>query len=116
MNPEIKAGILSTVYAIWLHNHWLIGLLLAIVVSALFLIKKPKRKLVFFLIGFIFLLIQFEYQKHFGKQLEQQTITSIIIQGEHLRTRSVLEDFFQKLIPFGLWVGGWLSIILGILS
>ena len=69
-----------------------------------------------FLLGFILLLLQFEYQKHFGKILEQQTINSVVIQGESLRARSVMEDVFQKLIPFALWLGGWGMIILGMLT
>jgi len=116
MNPTLKAGLLSTIYATWLHNNLAIGLLLAIAIAILLLIRKPKRKYVFFLIGFTLLFIQFEYQKHFGKQLEEQTVTAIIIQGEQLRAKSILEDFFQKLIPFSLWLAGWGAIILGILG
>lgn len=115
MTTALKVGLLSTIYATWLHNNLVIGLTLVIGASALMLIFKPKRKLVFFLLGFILLLLQFEYQKHFGKTLEQQTITSVIIQGESLRARSVMEDFFQKLIPFVLWLGGWGMIVLGII-
>jgi len=116
MNTTLKVGVLSTIYSTWLHNNLAIGLALAIGVSALLLIFKPKRKLVFFLLGFIFLLLQFEYQKHFGKALEEQTINSVILQGESLRAKSVMEDFFQKLIPFALWFAGWILVFLGVLS
>ncbi|HUS60280.1 MAG TPA: hypothetical protein VMX76_02780 [Nevskiaceae bacterium] len=116
MSTTLKVGLLSTIYSTWLHNSLAIGLVLAVAVSALMLIFRPKRRLVFFLLGFILLLLQFEYQKHFGKTLEQQTITSVIIQGESLRARSVMEDVFQKLIPFALWLGGWGMVVLGILG
>ncbi len=116
MTNTLKAGLLSTIYATWLHNNLAIGLVLAIGISALLLIFKPKRKLVFFLLGFILLLLQFEYQKHFGKALEEQTINSVILQGESLRAKSVMEDFFQKLIPFALWAGGWGMVFLGMLG
>ena len=114
MPTTLKVGLLSTIYATWLHNNLAIGLLLAIAVSVLLLIFRPQRRFVFFLLGFIFLLLQFEYQKHFGKALEQQTINAVILQGESLRARSVMEDFFQKFIPFALWLGGWGLVFLGI--
>jgi len=114
MSVGLKAGLLSTIYATWLHNSLAIGLILGIGLSAIWLIFKPRRRLVFFLLGFILLILQFEYQKHFGKALEQQTINSVIIQGESFRARSVMQDFFQKLVPFALWLGGWGLIFLGI--
>ena len=114
MGNDIKIGILSTIYTTWLHNNLAIGLFLGIAISALFLIFKPKRKLVFFFLGFLLLLLEFEYQKHFAKVLEQQTINSMIFQGQHLRTKSVLEDVFQKIIPFVLWLAGWMLVFLGI--
>jgi hypothetical protein len=70
---------------------------------------------VFFLLGFLFLLVQFEYQKHFGKALEEQTINSVILQGGHLRTKSILEDIFSKLIPFVLWAAGWGMVVVGMM-
>ena len=116
MSTSLKVSLLTTIYSAWLHNSLAIGLVLAIGFSALLLIFKPRRKFVFFLLGFIFLLLQFEYQKHFGKALEEQTINSVILQGESLRAKSVMEDVFQKLIPFSLWAGGWGLIFLGLLS
>ena len=116
MSTNLKIGILSTIYSTWLHNNLAIGLVLAIGFCALLLIFKPKRKFVFFLLGFIFLLVQFEYQKHFGKALEEQTINSVILQGESLRAKSVMEDFFQKFVPFAFWLAGWGSIFLGLIS
>lgn len=115
MTSDLKAGILSTIFATWLHNNFAIGLIVAIMVVAVLMVFKPKRKLVFFLFGFLFLLLEFEYQKHFGKALEEQTVTSVVLQGGHLRTRSILEDFFQKFIPFFLWLGGWGLVLLGVI-
>ena len=114
MSPDLKVGILSTLYATWLHNSLAIALVVAIGFSALLMVLKPKRRLVFFFLGFLFLLLEFEYEKHIGKSLEEQTINSVILQGQHLRTKSLLEDLFSKLIPFGLWLAGWALLLLGI--
>lgn len=116
MTADLKVGLLSTIYATWLHNSLAIALVAMVGISALLLVLKPKRRLVLFLLGFLLLLLEFEYRKHFGKVLEEQTINSVILQGGHLRTRSLMEDFFQKLIPFGLWLGGWGLVLLGIVS
>jgi hypothetical protein len=113
MSADLKVGLLSTIYATWLHNNLAIALFLGIVLAVVNLVIKPRRKFVFLLIGFILLLLQFEYQKHFAAALEQQTVNSIILQGEHVRAKSFLEDFFQKLIPFGMWIAGWGMVFLG---
>lgn len=115
MPVDLKTGLINTVYATWLHNNLAIALVLGMGVALILLIFKPKRKYVFFFLGFLLLLLQFEYQKHFGKALEEQTITSIITEGEHYRAKSLMEDFFQKLIPFGLWLGGWGAVFLGLI-
>jgi hypothetical protein len=116
MTADLKVGLLSTLYATWLHNSLAIALVVMVLACAGLLVLKPKRRFVFFLLGFLLLLLEFEYRKHFGKALEEQTINSVILQGDHLRTRSLMEDFFQKLIPFGLWLGGWGLVFLGILA
>lgn len=115
MSSDLKVGIISTIYATWLHNSLAIALFAAIIFSALLMIFRPRRKFVFFFLGFLLLLLEFEYEKHFGKALEQQTINSVILQGEHLKARDFLSDFFGKLIPFFLWAGGWGMIFLGML-
>ena len=87
-------------YATWLHNSLPVALFIAVAVVLFFLIRKPRRKYIFLLVGLVMLLLEFEYVKHFGKNLEEQTITSVLIQGGHLRTKSVLEDIFQKIIRY----------------
>jgi hypothetical protein len=114
MSVDLKLGLLRTLYATWLHNHLAVGLILAMGICALALVMRPKRRLVFFFLGFLLLFLQFEYQKHLGPALEEQTIASVIIEGEHWRAREVMEDFFQKLVPFAFWVGGWSLVFLGL--
>lgn len=115
MSSDLKVGILSTIYATWLHNNLVIALVLLMLVAAVGLILRPKRKFVFFFLGALLLVLEFEYQKHFGKSLEEQTINSVILTGGHVQTKSILEDFFSKMIPFSLWVAGWGLVILGMI-
>lgn len=115
MATDLKVGILSTIYATWLHNNSAIALLLGMILVAGLMIWRPKRKLMFVFLGLLLLLIQFEYQKHFGKALEEQTVNSMILQGQHPRAKSVMEDVFQKIIPFVLWLAGWGLVFLGVI-
>jgi hypothetical protein len=115
MNAALGSGILTTLYNTWLHNSLAIALVVGILLTAILLIMKPKRRLVFFLIGFLLLLLEFEYRKHFGKALEEQTIRAVLIEGESLRARGVLEDLFSKAVPFLLWLGGWGLVFLGVI-
>lgn len=114
MTSDLRQGILSAIYSTWLHNSLAIGLVLGIGLTAILLIFKPKRKYVFFLLGFILLLLQFEYQKHFGKALEDQTIIAVIGQGESPGARSLVRQVFSKAIPFLLWFFGWGLVFLGV--
>jgi hypothetical protein len=113
MSRDLQAGLLSTIYSTWLHNNFVLALIAVIFFAAFLLLRHPQRKYVFFLLGFLLLLLEFEYQKHFGKALEEQTINAAIWQGGHLRAKSVLEDVFTKLIPFTLWLLGWAGVVLG---
>ncbi|MFH1841109.1 MAG: hypothetical protein ABH807_03075 [Candidatus Shapirobacteria bacterium] len=115
MSSDLKVGLLSTIYATWLHNHFVLASTAVILFAAFLLLRQPRRRYVFFLFGFLFLLLQFEYQKHFGKALEEQTINSVILQGGHLRTKSIIEDVFSKLIPFGFWLVGWGMVALAMI-
>jgi len=115
MPADLKLGLASTLYATWLHNSLPVALFFLIGLAALLLVFRPRRSLVLFLLGFILLFLEFEYRKHFGKDLEEQTITSIIAGEGHIRARSFLEDFFQKLIPFLLWASGWGAVALGMI-
>lgn len=113
MTNDLKAGLFSTIYSTWLHNNFVLATVAIIIFAIFLLLRQPRRKYVLFLLGFLFLLLQFEYQKHFGKALEEQTVNSVILQGGHVRVKDVLEDIFSKLIPFTLWAAGWGMVALG---
>ena len=114
MNPNLKANFLSLLYTTWLHNNFAIAMVIGVFLTAAFLIFKPKRKYVFFLLGFLLLLVGFEYQKHFAKALEEQTIRTMLIENEDIVMRNFFEDFFQKAVSFFLWLAGWGLVFLGI--
>lgn len=67
----------------------------------------------FFFLGFFLLILQFEYLKHFQGHLEEQTIQTAVLQEGQSKARKAISLFFNRLIPFGLYLGGWGMIFLG---
>ncbi|MDO5561159.1 MAG: hypothetical protein Q4G02_00040 [bacterium] len=112
----MKQGLFQLIYFTYLHNQLAIGLALAALVSLFILIKKPARRYVFFFIGFILLLLHFEYQKHIVQDLAEQTISTLFLEEGHYRWRWFTKVTLYHLTPFLLWLAGWGSVILGILN
>lgn len=114
--PTAERALTQTFYATVNHNlpvmMYVCGLLLVIML----LFIKPNRKLIFFLLGFALLAFNFEYVKHIAEQLLIQTQTSIESTGyQSLKSKRIMDIFFQDLVPFGTYVGGWGLIFLGII-
>jgi len=116
MPGDLKSGLLLTLYTTWLHNSLVIALVAGFLLTCFLMILKPKRRLIFFLLGFLFLILEFEYRKHFGEALKEQTINSIMAQGGGFQVKRQVEDFFQKVLPFALWATGWAMIFLGMIA
>ena len=87
-----------------------------IIVSLFLLLRKPERIYVLFLLGFTLLLARFEYLKHVVNPLYKQTVGVVITeQGEYLRTRRLMDLFFNDIIPLVLYIFGWSSIFLAMI-
>ena len=61
MNPALKQGVFQLIYNTFLHNSDAIALFFGIIVCIVLLFRRPKRILMFFLVGFTCLLLRFEY-------------------------------------------------------
>ena len=116
MSPVVKQGIIQLIYSTFLHNSETIALFIGIVLTLFLLFRKPKRVYLFFLIGFVCLLIRLEYLKHIVDPLEQQTVGVVITEEGHFRTKRWIDLFFNDLLPLGMYLAGWGSIFLGISS
>jgi len=114
MSPVVEQGLIQLLYATFLHNSEVIALFLGIVLSLVFLLRKPKRVYVFFLIGFSLLLLRFEYLKHIVDPLQKQTVGVVVSEEGYFRTRRWLDVFFNDLIPLGLYILGWGGIFSGL--
>lgn len=112
----MKQGIFQLIYFTYLHNELVIGLFLALLASIICLIKKPTRQLVFFLLGFLCLILQFEYQKHIVQGLAEQTIATLFLEEGHYRGRWLTQVAIYHLVPLLLWLAGWGCVILGIIN
>lgn len=109
---SLTDGIIDTIFLTFVHNQDAIGYFIGIIVSVLILFYKPSRTNLLLLIGFIFLLFGFEYNKHIIAPLEDQTISSIGAEGG---SAVFLKRIFQKLLPVCFFAIGWGGVLGGII-
>lgn len=113
MSPTLQNNLFDLVYWTFLHNSEAIALFLSMAVALGLLLWRPRREFVLWLIGFTLLLARFEYLKHVVDPLFNQTLEVVIRTEGHYRARKLMDIFFYDVIPLLLYVGGWLSIWIG---
>ena len=109
-------GIFNLVYFTFLHNYDVLGFSLATIVSLVLLIKHPTRQHVFFFIGFLLLILNFEYQKHIVQGLAEQTADILFTTEGNYRAQWLTRIAFYHLAPLLLWLAGWGGVVLGIVN
>ncbi|MEO8582078.1 MAG: hypothetical protein ABI425_05920 [Patescibacteria group bacterium] len=112
---SLKAGFFQLFYFTFLHNADAIAYLVGILFIFALLIKKPSRVLILFLLGFILLELRFQYLKHIVDPLYDQTVGAMIQTSSFLKTRKFFDILLNDLVPMGLYVGGWGSMMAGML-
>ena len=116
ISPQLQQGLFNLIYFTWLHNSQAIAYFIGAVITLILQFKKPNRKNLLFFVGFLVLLINFEYQKHFIDPLLEQTIQVVLEQGSTAtRFQRFANFFFQKLIPFSSYIIGWGGIFIAII-
>jgi 4-hydroxybenzoate polyprenyltransferase len=111
ITPDLRQNIFYTVYFSITHNFPALFYALGIVAAVALSIIKPSRKSVFLLLGFILLLLGFEYEKHIVEGLREQTINSLITIQEHNKVRRVINVLTLKALPLGLPLLGWVFVL-----
>lgn len=111
--PDTQQNILYTVYFILLHNLLPVIYTVGIVTSILWAFYKPSRSSILLMLGFIVLLLAFEYNKHILEPLKQQTINSLITERQSYRIERIVTVTLSKLVPLGLPLSGWGMVIIG---
>ena len=109
---SLTNGLIDTVFLTFSHNQDAIGYFLGIIISVGLLFYRPSRINMLFLVGFIFLLFGFEYNKHIIAPLEDQTISSIGAEGS---SAVWLKRLFQKLLPVVFFAIGWGNVLGGLI-
>lgn len=102
-------------YFTFLHNYQVLGFSVMTAVSLVFLIKKPSRTMVFFFVGFLLLILHFEYQKHIVDNLAEQTADVLFTTGSYYRTQWLVKVGFYHLLPLLLYLSGWTLVTLGMI-
>lgn len=115
ISPQLQQGLLNIVYFTWLHNSEAIAYFIGIILTLFLQFKHPNRRNLLFFIGFLVLLLNFEYEKHFVEPLLNQTVQAVLEQGATAnRFQKLISFFFQKFIPLISYLIGWGSLFLAI--
>src|SRR3989338_1007221 len=94
------------------HNDPLIFLVPVILVAFVALIAKPRRRVVFLLLGAILLLLQFEYTKVIFKELKSDWLNQIFAVDFRFRRILLATFFFQDIVPFIMSLFGWSLLVI----
>ncbi|OGC51825.1 hypothetical protein A2982_03795 [candidate division WWE3 bacterium RIFCSPLOWO2_01_FULL_39_13] len=112
----LSGSITNTIFLTFLHNQYAIGFFMGMVLSFLLLLLRPSRFAVLLLLGFLALLLGFEYNKHIIEPLQDQTLSSLNLGQENTPSKLLVLRTFQKLLPIGFFIIGWGSIFTAIFS
>lgn len=111
ISQNLQQGLFNLIYFTWLHNSQAIAYFFGIILTLYLQFKNPNRKNLLFFVGFLFLFINFEYQKHFVDPILEQTLQTVLEQGATgQRFQQITNLFLQKIIPFSMYIIGWGSI------
>ncbi len=112
----LKQSLFNTAFLTFAHNQYAIAFFFGALIALGLLIYRPSRFATFLLVGFLTLLVGFEYDKHILEGLQNQTLESLSLEGEDAGFRSLLVGGFQKILPLGFFAVGWGSIFLAIIT
>jgi hypothetical protein len=115
--PDLKENIIQSLYLIFTHNQIVIAYTAGAVLAGVLSFIRPNRFHLLLLFGFLILAFNYEYDKHIIEPFRNQTIQSIVGEGNHVRARHYLDLFISEIIPIILYLLGWglifLSMIIG---
>lgn len=97
------------------HNDPLVFLVPMILVAFVSLMIKPRRRIVFLLLGSILLLLQFEYTKVIFKEFKSDWLNQIFAADFRFRKYQFSTFFFQDITPFLMSLFGWIFLALAAL-
>lgn len=117
ISSVLQKGLFDLMYFTWLHNSEALAYFAGCILTLFLQFKKPSRTYLLLFIGFLLLLLQFQYLKHIVEPLEQQTLQTVLQQGSQgLRFSRITSIVLNKIIPIGLYLGGWGSIFWAIIK
>lgn len=116
ITTDLSVNINNTIYLTIIHNYVLFIYVLGFLISIFWSIKKPSRSHTLLILGFILLILYFEYTKHIIDGLKEQTLNSLITANPHYTAKKWLNIFIEDLAPIFLFVSGWFLLFLSYLT
>lgn len=106
---------MDLIYFTWLHNAEAIAYFSGCVITLGLQFIQPRRIYLLFFVGFLLLLLEFQYVKHIVEPLEAQTLQTVLQQGASgFKFQKLTSFFLEKLVPLSMYLVGWGCIFWGI--
>lgn len=112
ISAELLQNIRITIELTFLHNYLAIFYFIGLILSVVWSLYRPSRAATMAMVGFGLLLFSFEYSKHILEPLKEQTTNSLITMQEHNKVRRILDLSMVRLMPTGLLISGFSSLII----
>ncbi len=108
------SNLLNLTFNFYTHNGPLIFYGFGILLSIAQLWRKGSRNYLLTLLGFIFLVLSFEYQKHFVAHFHSHLVLQVADPDTQALEYGLANRFFKQVLPIGLDSLGWLLLYLGL--
>lgn len=107
-------SLITTIYLTYQHNQVALAFFAGILISITLAIIRPSRINVALIVGFILLLLGFEYDKHIAEPLLDQTLNSLSVEGASSKLNKLVSYSISFLIPIFMYIFGWGLVFLSI--
>lgn len=107
--------VIQTMFRFYAHNGIVIFFMLGAVTSFLMSFRHPSRRNLLSFVGFLLLILSFEYQKHFTPHFYTNLVLPTADPDIDPLRYSVETGIVKSVVPIFLDISGWGSIILALL-
>jgi len=112
---EFFKDIVQTMFRFYAHNGIIIFFMLGVLTSLLMSLRYPSRRNFLSFVGFLLLILSFEYQKHFTPHFYTNLVLPTADPELDPLRYSVETGIIKSVVPIFLDITGWGAIILALL-
>ena len=114
VGPDVEQAVDHFFGLTFLHNWYPIMLVVVLLGVTAYALYKPQRSRILFMLSAAFLLLHFEYVKHFMDYLLNQSQVTLTTEDPNYRFIWITDKLATRIIPFGLLISGIGTLLGGI--